>query len=114
MQIEKRTWDLKDAVLGEEKAGRRDRSDQMGRRKTRRVVTLKLKKCPDGHDGCQWKCMLFKVMLLSRGAAVKNGGCRARYRFTEYKARLKFFPYLVLEGHYFGLYSSANSAKISK
>jgi hypothetical protein len=30
------------------------------------------------------------------------------------KARLKFFPYLVLEGPYFGLYSTVNSAKISK
>ena len=30
------------------------------------------------------------------------------------KARLKFFPYLVLEGHCFGLYSSVNSAKILK
>lgn len=57
----------------------------MGRRKTRRVVTLKLRKCPDGWDGCQWKYMLFKAVLLSPGAAVKNGGCRVRYRFTEHK-----------------------------
>lgn len=57
----------------------------MGNRKTRGVVTLKLKKCPDGQDGCQWKCMLCKVMLLSPGAAVKNGSCRIRYTFTEHK-----------------------------
>lgn len=68
----------------------------VGRRKTSRVVTLKLKKCPNGRDGCQWKYMQFKVILLSKkqktkkkllspGAAVKNGSCSVRYRFTEHK-----------------------------
>lgn len=48
----------------ERTGGTRDRNEEIRRRKTRRVVTLKLKKCSDDWDRCQWKCMLFKVMLL--------------------------------------------------
>ena len=68
------------------------------------------------------KCPQVKATRLSPGKAEKDGRCGERHRFRTQmelnspgqKARLKFFPYLVLEGHCFGLYPSVNSAKILK
>lgn len=68
------------------------------------------------------KCPQVKAMRLSPGMLRRmRGVARGTDHRTQMelntpgqKARLKFFPYLVLEGHCFGSCSSVNSAKILK